>query len=95
MTPQVPFIELVPTAVLTSARDQLVIEIGMAAGPSFVAQRTIKFEPKIAIAEALLRLESFRGTLRVGRILLDDGRTWFFDPIGFRRETRMEDERKR
>ena len=74
---------MVPAGVLASAEGQQVVEMGMGAGPGCIAQRTVKFDPKLSITEALVRLEEFRSVMKKGRILLDDGRTWFFDPVRF------------
>ncbi len=86
MTPRQPFLAMVPAAVLASAQEQHVVEIGMGAGPGCIAQRTLKFDPRISVTEGLHRLEDFRSEMKIGRILLDDGRTWYFDELQFRRE---------
>ena len=79
---------MVPKAILASAYGRQVLEIGMGAGPGCIAQRTIKYEPPISVTEALQRLEAFRSVMKIGRILLDDRRTWFFDVNRFQRERR-------
>ncbi len=86
MTPRLPFLEMVPAAVLASAEGQQVVEMGMGAGPGCIAQRTVKFDPTLSIPEALHRLEELRSVMKKGRILLDDGRTWFFVDYEFRGE---------
>ena len=81
---RVELLATIPTTVLAAARDARVVEVGMAAGPSFVAQRSERFAPAVPIADAVRRLEPYRGAMRIARVVLDDGRTWFFDRDGFR-----------
>ncbi len=77
----------IPTVVLSAARHLRATEVAMAAGPSFVAQRTERFALPLPIAEAVRRLEAYRFAMRIGRVVLEDGRTWFFDRDGFLRTT--------
>ncbi len=77
--------------VLATAAHLRVSEIGMAMGPSFVAQRREAYEPPIPLTEAMLQVEKYRSSMRIGRVVLEDGRTWFFTPEGFRSENRTRD----
>lgn len=77
----------VPMPILASAKHLRVSELGMSTGPSFAVQRREAFEPPIQLVEALQQLERYRSAMRIGRVVLEDGRTWFFDRDGYRSET--------
>jgi hypothetical protein len=86
--PDRSLLSTIPSTILATAAHLRVYEIGLAAGPSFVAQRREVYEPPIPLGEAMQFIERYRASMRIGRVILEDGRTWFFSPEGFRSETR-------
>ncbi len=79
-----PLAETLPAPLRADLRHLRAIEVGFGAGPSFVGGKVQRYAPPVPAARALAWLERYRDTFRRGHVALADGRTLFFDPIGFR-----------
>lgn len=73
----------IPADVLEMVGGRRAASVHFAAGPAFVGQYNHTFEAPVPLAAALEHLARYQSSLRIGRIVLVDGVTLFFDHEGY------------